>query len=104
MSRVKVTNITHQAGTVGPSSGVCIKFMDADLMPGQSILISMEQLPSEWKNMRNAFEFQFLGDESSITNQNTVVNQNVDLSLHVCILDDERHFGYANTFSKAQLI
>lgn len=80
MSRVKVTNITHQAGTVGPSSGVCIKFMDADLMPGQSILISMEQLPSEWKNMRNAFEFQFLGDESSITNQNTVVNQNVDFS------------------------
>lgn len=80
MSRVKVTNITHQVGTVGPSSGVCIKFMDADLMPGQSILISMEQLPSEWKNMRNAFEFQFLGDESSITNQNTVVNQNVDFS------------------------
>jgi len=80
MSKVKVTNITHQAGTRGPSSGIRVSFLDADLMPGQSTVVLMENLPSEWKSMRDTFEFEFLGEGSSTTNQTTVVNQNVDMS------------------------
>lgn len=80
MSKVKVTNITHQVGTRGPSSGIRVSFLDADLMPGQSTVVLMENLPSEWKSMRDTFEFEFLGEGSSTTNQTTVVNQNVDMS------------------------
>lgn len=80
MSKVKVTNITHQAGTRGPSSGIRVSFLDADLMPGQSTVVLMENLPSEWKNMHDTFEFEFLGEGSSTTNQTTVVNQNIDMS------------------------
>lgn len=80
MSKVKVTNITHQIGTRGPSSGIRVSFMDADLMPGQSTTVLMENLPPDWKSMKDTFEFEFLGDGSSTTNQTTVVNQNVDMS------------------------
>lgn len=80
MSKVKVTNITHRVGTRGPSSGIRVSFMNDDLMPGQSTIVLVENLPPDWKSMRDTFEFEFLGNANLTTNQTTVVNKNVDMS------------------------
>lgn len=81
MSKVKVTNITNKIGTRGPSSGINVDFLGVTLKPGQDTIVSVDKLPSDWKTMKDAFEFEFIADSSSVTNQTTVINQNVDVTL-----------------------
>lgn len=57
MPQVKVTNITHN-NPEKPGKGFGCWFMDKFIQPGDSIIIDIGNLPTNWRQLTNIFRYE----------------------------------------------